>query len=123
MRPRMEALKTLQAAAAAEELRLSRLMHENMWKEENRTAREEYFRVLEKGDEVGKAYAKLSFRDRQAKSAEHYLVILEQSAAKKALDIVCVGQEGYDAYKKAERQCYDLANKIAEAEYAAKRKK
>jgi hypothetical protein len=123
MRPRMEALKTLQAAAEAEELRLSRLMHENMWKEENRTAREEYFRVLEKGDEVGKAYAKLSFQDRKAKSAEHYLVILEQSAAKKAFDIVCVGQEAYDAYKKAERQYYDLGQKIAEAEYAAKQKK
>ena len=119
----MEALKTQQAAAEAEELRLSHLAHENAMKEENTAARLEYYRVLEKVAEAGKAYAKLSLENRKAKSAEYYREILEESAAKKAFDIVCLGQEAYDAYRKAGRDYVHLGQKIAEAEYAAKHKK
>lgn len=120
---KIEALKLEQAAAEAEELQLGHLAHENAMKEENTAARLEYYRVLDKVAEAGKAYAKLSLENRKAKSAEHYREILEQSAAKKAFDIVCLGQEAYDAYRKAGADYVRLGGQIEEAEYAAKRKK
>ncbi len=121
----MEALKTQQAAAEAEELRLSHLMHDNSMKEENTAARLECRRVYLEMFEYEKAYCKLRKEQKTTPvvEAERYRLMMAESAAKKAFDIVCLGQETYDAYRKAGADYVRLGDLIAEAEYAAKHKK